>query len=185
MLDGAVTSGPADHWWTVLFLTRRHAILFRIDRSWNHCDAIVHLLRILGEIRISHHHVRRDATDSFCFPGKLQVAQIAVRRTAIRNKYGIVKIEDYRHAALCDQSLEQRWAEQSSLAQDVDEIVILRFTDQRKPAAEAACDELELLTHHAALVKKRVQLFVFESSKSDLYTTFAKQGFPLFEAITL
>src|SRR6185369_5736172 len=96
-----------------------------------------------------------------------------------------VKIENHRHAALRDQSFKHRRTKQCSFAQDVDQIILLRFANERQPAAEAARNEPELLPHHAALVKKRVQIFVFERSEGDVNTTFAKQRFPLFEAITL
>ena len=54
------TVGPDESFW------RRHLILFGVDRRGNHSDAIVDLARVLREIRITNHHVRRDAADCFC-----------------------------------------------------------------------------------------------------------------------
>src|SRR3982750_2880784 len=84
-----------------------------------------------------------------------------------------------------DQPLKQRRTQQCSLAEDVNKVVFLRSSDERKPAAQITRDELEFLSHHAAPVQKRVQFFVFERLVSDLYTAIAQQRLPLFEAITL
>src|SRR6185295_15535433 len=78
MLDRAVTSGPANHGWSGFFGARQHAIFFSVDGGWDYSDAVVHLPRVLREIRITDHYVRSDTTDSFSFRGKLQVAQVAV-----------------------------------------------------------------------------------------------------------
>src|SRR5215213_2136020 len=115
---------------------------------------IVYLPRVLGQVRISSHHVRRKTADSLCFRSKFQIAEIAVGRAAIGNKNRVVKIKNDRHTSLVDQLLKYRRAKQCSLAQDVDQVIVLDFSHEREPATQAARHELHFLSYHPGLVNK-------------------------------
>src|SRR5688500_7184814 len=114
MLDRAVTAGPTDNkrgsrcsgWW--------HLITLRIDRGGNHRDAIVHLPRIVGQVWITGHDVRRQLADRLGLRGKLQIAQITVCRTAIRDEDGVVEVENDWDVRLMNHSFEHRWSQQCS-----------------------------------------------------------------------
>src|SRR5688500_8355873 len=127
MLDRAVTAGPTNHerasrcsrWW--------HLITLRIDGGRNHGDTIVHLSRIVGRVWYTGHDVRHQLPDSLGRRGKLQIAQITVCRTAIRDEDGVVEVENDWHARLMDHSLEHWWSKQRGLAQDINQVEFFRF----------------------------------------------------------
>ena len=69
---------PTDHEWTIRISFRRHSVTPRVDRRRDDGDVIVKLARVFREIRISDHHVRRDAADRFRLRREFKIAQVTV-----------------------------------------------------------------------------------------------------------
>ena len=100
-----------------------HKIFFRVDRCRHHGYLFVELTRIFGQVLISYDDVRSNPTDLFGFAGKFQIAEIAVRRTAVRNVNRVVKIKYDWNALTLKQPLDHRRPEQSSFSEDVTRVV--------------------------------------------------------------
>src|SRR5438067_2178132 len=98
--------------------------------------------------------MRGEMADRLCLGGKLQIAEVAVRRTSVRNKNRVVKVEYYRHARPFNEPLKDGRAKQSCFAKNVNSIKLPNRTDERQSPGESARNVRELSAHVSGLIEQ-------------------------------
>ena len=107
MLHGAEASSPTNHDWLRISGTFDHLILIEIDRGRNHRHVRIELARVLCQIGIANHDVRRQPANCAGLRRKLEIAEISIRRAAIRNEDRVIEIKDERDSP-SDHPFEER-----------------------------------------------------------------------------
>src|SRR5205085_1900568 len=111
VLRRAVAARPADDG-NVVLRARLDRVLLRVDGRRDDGHAVVDAARVVGQVRVAGHDVRGHAADRARLAGKLQVAQVAVRRADVTLEDGVVEVEDEGDARAPEPALEERRAEE-------------------------------------------------------------------------
>src|SRR5439155_27002391 len=118
MLHRAEASSPTNHDWLWISGTFDHLILIEIDRRRNHRHVGIELARILCQIGIANHDVRRQPANCAVLGRKLEIAEISIRGAAISDKVRVIEVKDEWDLA-SDHPFEDRRPKQRGFTKEI------------------------------------------------------------------